>query len=73
MTHNHYLVSTFAGFLGNLFHIDFGHILGNRKSFLGVKRERVPFVLTPDFLYVIGGVRGRDSLCIQRFKVRRSQ
>ncbi|XP_030221782.1 phosphatidylinositol 4,5-bisphosphate 3-kinase catalytic subunit gamma isoform [Gadus morhua] len=53
---------------GNLFHIDFGHILGNRKSFLGVRRERVPFVLTPDFLYVIGGVKGRDSLCIQRFK-----
>ncbi|CAL8370166.1 unnamed protein product [Lota lota] len=53
---------------GNLFHIDFGHILGNRKSFLGMKRERVPFVLTPDFLYVIGGVKGRDSLCIQRFK-----
>ncbi|CAL8324935.1 unnamed protein product [Merluccius merluccius] len=53
---------------GNLFHIDFGHILGNRKSFMGVKRERVPFVLTPDFMYVIGGVKGRDSLCLQRFK-----
>lgn len=60
----------FLGFLGNLFHIDFGHILGNRKHFLGVSRERVPFVLTPDFLYVMGRVKGR-SLCFQRFRVRR--
>lgn len=55
---------------GNLFHIDFGHILGNRKHFLGVSRERVPFVLTPDFLYVMGRVKGRNSLCFQRFRVR---
>ncbi|MFD2986320.1 hypothetical protein, partial [Klebsiella pneumoniae] len=39
---------------GNLFHIDFGHILGNYKSFLGINKERVPFVLTPDFLFVMG-------------------
>ncbi|XP_069564436.1 phosphatidylinositol 4,5-bisphosphate 3-kinase catalytic subunit gamma isoform [Brachyistius frenatus] len=52
---------------GNLFHIDFGHILGNRKHFLGVSRERVPFVLTPDFLYVMGRVKGRNSLYFQRF------
>lgn len=56
---------------GNLFHIDFGHILGNTKHFLGVSRERVPFVLTPDFLYVMGMVKGRNSLCFQRFRVRR--
>ncbi|KAK1801769.1 hypothetical protein P4O66_022399, partial [Electrophorus voltai] len=53
---------------GNLFHIDFGHILGNTKSFLGVNRERVPFVLTPDFLYVMGKVKGQTSLSFQRFK-----
>ncbi|KAF7210388.1 phosphatidylinositol 4,5-bisphosphate 3-kinase catalytic subunit gamma isoform [Nothobranchius furzeri] len=53
---------------GNLFHIDFGHILGNRKSFLGVNRERAPFVLTPDFLYVMGRVKGRNSLNFQRFR-----
>ncbi|CAK6955169.1 phosphatidylinositol 4%2C5-bisphosphate 3-kinase catalytic subunit gamma isoform [Scomber scombrus] len=52
---------------GNLLHIDFGHILGNRKHFLGVSRERVPFVLTPDFLYVMGRVKGRKSLYFQRF------
>ena len=86
---------------GNLFHIDFGHFLGNKKEFLvwnwplsyprahghicydnkwtailgsvtinvpspglhrssfplhtqGVNRERAPFVLTPDFEYVMG-------------------
>ncbi|KAK5863103.1 hypothetical protein PBY51_000158 [Eleginops maclovinus] len=53
---------------GNLFHIDFGHILGNTKSFLGVNRERVPFVLTPDFLYVMGRGKGRNSLYFQRFR-----
>ena len=61
---------------GNLFHIDFGHFLGNIKYFLvkekqyiyyiificlimqGVKREWAPFVLTPDFVYVMGGEVG---------------
>lgn len=55
---------------GNLFHIDFGHILGNTKRFLGWERERVPFVLTPDFLFVMGRVKDRNSLQFQRFKVR---
>ena len=42
-----------------LAHIDFGHFLGNFKSKFGVKRERVPFVLTDDFIYIItkGGDR----------------
>lgn len=39
---------------GHFFHIDFGHFLGNIKSKFGVKRERAPFVLTPDFVYVMG-------------------
>lgn len=38
---------------GQLFHIDFGHVLGTFKEWYGISRERVPFVLTPDFLYVI--------------------
>jgi phosphatidylinositol-4,5-bisphosphate 3-kinase len=54
---------------GNLFHIDFGHILGNTKRFLGVSRERVPFVLTPDFLYVMGRIKGQHSLYFQKFRV----
>ncbi|XP_069062280.1 phosphatidylinositol 4,5-bisphosphate 3-kinase catalytic subunit gamma isoform-like isoform X1 [Pleurodeles waltl] len=53
---------------GNLFHIDFGHILGNTKRFMGVNREWVPFVLTPDFLYMMGRTKGKSSLYFQRFK-----
>ena len=40
---------------GNLFHIDFGHILGNAEKWKGFKRDRAPFVLTPEFAYVMGG------------------
>ena len=38
---------------GQLFHIDFGHILGHFKEKFGIRRERVPFVLTKDFEHVI--------------------
>eukprot|EP00164_Ancoracysta_twista_P011145 GFYU01017067.1.p1 GENE.GFYU01017067.1~~GFYU01017067.1.p1 ORF type:complete len:263 (-),score=85.00 GFYU01017067.1:315-1064(-) len=47
---------------GHLFHIDFGHFLGNFKSKYGIRRERAPFVFTPDFAYVLGqGTSARDS------------
>ena len=39
---------------GHFFHIDFGHFLGNIKKKFGIKRERAPFVFTPDFAYVLG-------------------
>lgn len=52
---------------GNLFHIDFGHFLGNTKRFYGIQRERVPFVLTPDFVYVMGTEQGA---MFQKFKVK---
>ena len=39
---------------GKLFHIDFGHFLGNFKKKLGIKRERAPFVFTPAMAAVIG-------------------
>ena len=45
---------------GHLFHIDFGHFLGNFKSKFGIKRERAPFVFTPDFAYVLGA-HGSDD------------
>lgn len=40
-------------FFSQLFHIDFGHFLDHKKKKFGYKRERVPFVLTQDFLIVI--------------------
>jgi len=42
---------------GRLFHIDFGHCFGRYKSKFGVRRETAPFVLTPDFVAVMGGVK----------------
>lgn len=43
---------------GQIFHIDFGHFLGHFKKKFGINRERVPFVLTEDFIHVIA--QGRD-------------
>lgn len=46
--------------IGHLFHIDFGHFLGHFKDFkkipgVKIRRERTPFVFTPDWAYVMGG------------------
>ena len=38
---------------GQLFHIDFGHFLGNFKHKFGIRRERVPMILSADFVEVI--------------------
>jgi hypothetical protein len=38
---------------GHLFHIDFGHFLGNFKSKYGINRERAPFVFTPAMAYIM--------------------
>jgi phosphatidylinositol-4,5-bisphosphate 3-kinase len=40
---------------GHLFHIDFGHFLGNFKSKYGVNRERSAFCFTPEMAAVMGG------------------
>ncbi len=44
---------------GQIFQIDFGHFIGHYKKTFGIDRERVPFVLTDDFLYVIA--RGKEN------------
>lgn len=65
---------------GQLFHIDFGHFLGNWKEKFGIKRERVKFILVPDFEYIITQGQGeknpnvsgrgqRGALCIGNFWV----
>nr|XP_022907614.1 phosphatidylinositol 4,5-bisphosphate 3-kinase catalytic subunit delta isoform [Onthophagus taurus]XP_022907621.1 phosphatidylinositol 4,5-bisphosphate 3-kinase catalytic subunit delta isoform [Onthophagus taurus] len=51
---------------GQLFHIDFGHILGHFKEKFGFKRERVPFVLTHDFVHVIS--KGQKTLEFKLFQ-----
>lgn len=61
---------------GELFHIDFGHFLGNFKSKFGFKRERAKFVFTPDFAYVMGGLKDKrfalfERLCVEAFNILR--
>lgn len=62
---------------GHLFHIDFGHFLGNFKSKLGFKRERSPFVFTPEMAHVMGGLQSDqykifEQLCVDSFFLLRS-
>ena len=41
---------------GNFLHIDFGHFLGNYKSFKGIiQRETDPFVFTPEIAHFVNG------------------
>jgi phosphatidylinositol-4,5-bisphosphate 3-kinase len=54
---------------GQLVHIDFGHFLGNFKTKFGVKRERVPFVLTDDFIHIITREEGKSSYEFTKFRM----
>ncbi|CAE7583189.1 pikB [Symbiodinium microadriaticum] len=61
---------------GELFHIDFGHFLGNFKWKYGIKRERAPFVFTPAFASVLGGegshtYRKFEEMAVQAFNILR--
>jgi phosphatidylinositol-4,5-bisphosphate 3-kinase len=40
---------------GTLFHIDFGHFLGNFKTKFGFKRETAPFIFTKMYAHMLGG------------------
>ena len=42
-------------FEGHFLHIDFGHFLENKKEKFGYKREKDPFVFTPEIAYFING------------------
>jgi phosphatidylinositol-4,5-bisphosphate 3-kinase len=54
---------------GLMFHIDFGHILGNFKRKFGIKRENVPFILTHDFVDIINnGEKGKATDNFLTFK-----
>eukprot|EP00924_Labyrinthula_sp_SR-Ha-C_P004889 augustus_masked-scaffold_1-processed-gene-15.9-mRNA-1 protein AED:0.15 eAED:0.19 QI:0/-1/0/1/-1/1/1/0/954 len=57
-----------------LFHIDFGHFLGNFKKKFGVKREKAPFVLTGPMLQVINAnkcMEPFEETCLSAFRVLR--
>ncbi|VDO12806.1 unnamed protein product [Rodentolepis nana] len=55
---------------GQSFHIDFSKVFGNFQKFLGINRDRSPFILTPDMVEVIkagestraGKSSGKDKL-----------
>jgi len=52
---------------GHLFHIDFGHFLGNFKKKFGMNRERAAFVFTPEMAYVMGGKNYKKSELFKKF------
>ncbi len=65
---------------GHVFHIDFGHFLGNFKKKLGVKRERTPFVFSPEMYHVVAGEEANtraeqyarfEGICCHAFNVLR--
>ena len=58
---------------GRVVHIDFGHILGNYKSKLGIKRERTPFIFTPHMAEVIGasGRKRFEDTCSRAYNIMR--
>jgi phosphatidylinositol kinase/protein kinase (PI-3 family) len=65
--------------VGHLFHIDFGHFLGNFKSFKGINRERNPFVFTPEMAQVLkslgtGSMYAEfESMCVRAYNALRKK
>jgi phosphatidylinositol kinase/protein kinase (PI-3 family) len=61
---------------GHLFHIDFAHFLGNMMKWRGIKRETAPFVLTNEFVHVMGGEKSEMfksfvALCCSAYNILR--
>ena len=52
--------------------------MGNIMKWKGIKRETVPFVLTPEIAYVMGGEKGRafkkfTTACCEAFNILRKE
>ena len=63
---------------GQFFHIDFGHFLGNFKSKFNIKRERSPFVFSPQMKFAIDAGQKKCELyddflnwCVDAYNVLR--
>ena len=57
---------------GKLFHIDFGHFLGNVKSKYGIKRERDPFVFTKEMAtFIKADIKklAKSVTCSKNFRI----
>lgn len=52
---------------GHLFHIDFGHFLGNFKRKFGIKRERSNFVFTEEMAFVMGGKKSEGFEAFKKY------
>jgi phosphatidylinositol-4,5-bisphosphate 3-kinase len=57
---------------GEIFHIDFGYLMGNKTYFGGINRETQPFTFTPAMLEVLGGKDSRHyrefcDICVSSF------
>lgn len=59
---------------GHMLHIDFSKVLGHAETFGGIRRDRAPFALTQDMVYVIrrnGGEAQFVRLCCEAYNVLR--